>query len=148
MVARGAAGYLQRVLRDGMTATIGLSRTLALVPDLGGFLAGLVILGLGSGFLDVGPSAMIGDVLGGQGGSVVAAFQMSGDLGAISGPVVAGLLDDLRHRVRCVRTPRRGDNGGTERLRQPLRREALRLAGVALHRRPNSRSISASASVT
>jgi lsr operon transcriptional repressor len=32
-VARGAAGYLQRVLRDGMTITIGLSRTLALVPD-------------------------------------------------------------------------------------------------------------------
>lgn len=32
-VARGAAGHLQRVLRDGMTVTIGLSRTLALVPD-------------------------------------------------------------------------------------------------------------------
>jgi DNA-binding transcriptional regulator LsrR (DeoR family) len=32
-VARGAAGYLQRVLRDGMTVTIGLSRTLALMPD-------------------------------------------------------------------------------------------------------------------
>jgi deoxyribonucleoside regulator len=32
-VARGAAGYLQRVLRDGMIVTIGLSRTLALVPD-------------------------------------------------------------------------------------------------------------------
>jgi lsr operon transcriptional repressor len=32
-VARGAAGYLQRVLRDGMTITIGLSRTLALMPD-------------------------------------------------------------------------------------------------------------------
>lgn len=68
--------------------------TLALVPDLGGFLGGLVILGLGSGFLDVAPSAMIGDLLGGQGGSVVAAFQMSGDLGAIIGPVAAGLLVD------------------------------------------------------
>jgi len=32
-VARGAAGYLQRVLRDGMTVTIGLSRTVALVAD-------------------------------------------------------------------------------------------------------------------
>src|SRR5579859_3927249 len=32
-VAGGAAGYLQRVLRDGMTVTIGLSRTLALMPD-------------------------------------------------------------------------------------------------------------------
>ena len=32
-VARGAASYLQRVLRDGMTVTIGLSRTVALVPE-------------------------------------------------------------------------------------------------------------------
>jgi DNA-binding transcriptional regulator LsrR (DeoR family) len=32
-VARGGAGYLQRVLRDGMTITIGLSSTLARVPD-------------------------------------------------------------------------------------------------------------------
>jgi lsr operon transcriptional repressor len=32
-VARVAASYLQRVLRDGMTVTIGLSRTLALMPD-------------------------------------------------------------------------------------------------------------------
>jgi len=32
-VARGAATYLQRVLRDGTTVTMGFSRTLALVPD-------------------------------------------------------------------------------------------------------------------
>ena len=32
-VARGVATYLQRVLRDGMSVTIGFSRTLALVPD-------------------------------------------------------------------------------------------------------------------
>jgi MFS family permease len=76
-----------------LLAASGLA-TLALAPDLAGFLGGLVILGLGSGFLDVAPSAMIGDLLGGQGGSVVAAFQMSGDLGAIGGPVAAGLLVD------------------------------------------------------
>lgn len=68
--------------------------TLALVPDLGGFLGGLVILGLGSGLLDVAPSAMVGDLLGGRGGSVVAAYQMSGDVGAVTGPVAAGLLVD------------------------------------------------------
>lgn len=32
-VARGAASYLQRVLRDGMTVTLGFSRTLTMVPD-------------------------------------------------------------------------------------------------------------------
>ncbi len=68
--------------------------TLALVPSLGGFLGGLVIIGLGSGLLDVAPAAIIGDLLGGQGGSVVAAYQMSGDLGAVSGPVTVGFLVD------------------------------------------------------
>jgi MFS family permease len=68
--------------------------TIALVPNLGGFLVGLVILGLGSGLIDVAPAAIIGDLLGGQGGSVVAAYQMSGDLGAVTGPVAVGLLVD------------------------------------------------------
>lgn len=91
--AADAIGRKPVIVTGCLLSASGLA-TLALMPDLGGFLGGLVILGLGSGFLDVGPSAMIGDLLGGQGGSVVAAFQMSGDLGAIIGPVVAGLLVD------------------------------------------------------
>ena len=67
---------------------------LALLPDLGGFLAALVILGLGSGLLDVAPAAMIGDLLGGRGGTVVAAYQMSGDIGTVAGPIAVGFLVD------------------------------------------------------
>jgi MFS family permease len=67
---------------------------LALLPDLGGFLAALVVLGLGSGLLDVAPAAMIGDLLGGQGGTVVAAYQMSGDIGTVAGPIAVGFLVD------------------------------------------------------
>jgi MFS transporter, DHA1 family, multidrug resistance protein len=37
---------------------------LAFVPGLGGFLAAMAALGLGSGLLDVAPAAMIGDLLG------------------------------------------------------------------------------------
>ena len=37
---------------------------------------------------------MIGDLLGGRGGTLVAAYQMTGDIGAVAGPVVAGLLVD------------------------------------------------------
>jgi len=55
---------------------------LALVPGLGGYLAALAVFGLGSGLLDVGPAAMLGDILGGQGGTVVAAYQMAGDIGS------------------------------------------------------------------
>ncbi len=67
---------------------------LAALPGLGGYLAALAVFGLGSGLLDVAPSAMIGDILGGGGGTVVASFQMAGDIGAVAGPVAAGFLVD------------------------------------------------------
>jgi MFS family permease len=37
---------------------------------------------------------MIGDILGQRGGTMVASFQMAGDIGAVTGPVVAGFLVD------------------------------------------------------
>jgi MFS family permease len=79
---------------------------LAVLPGLWGFLLALGVLGLGSGLLDVAPAAMIGDLLGGgkragsglggtgQGGTVVASFQMAGDIGTVSGPVAVGFLVD------------------------------------------------------
>jgi MFS family permease len=67
---------------------------LALLPGLWGYLTALAVLGLGSGLLDVAPAAMIGDILGGQGGTVVATYQMAGDAGTVAGPVTAGYLVD------------------------------------------------------
>ena len=73
---------------------------LALLPGLWGFLVALAVLGIGSGLLDVAPAAMIGDLLGGgrngsgQGGTVVASYQMAGDIGTVSGPVAVGFLVD------------------------------------------------------
>jgi DHA1 family multidrug resistance protein-like MFS transporter len=79
---------------------------LALLPGLWGFLVALAVLGVGSGLLDVAPAAMIGDLLGSgpsgtrnhssnaQGGTVVASFQMAGDIGTVSGPVAVGFLVD------------------------------------------------------
>ena len=79
---------------------------LAVLPGLWGFLLALAVLGLGSGLLDVAPAAMIGDLLGGnllgggkrggsgQGGTVVASYQMAGDIGTVSGPVAVGFLVD------------------------------------------------------
>jgi MFS transporter, DHA1 family, multidrug resistance protein len=74
---------------------------LAVLPGIGGFLAALAILGIGSGLLDVAPAAMIGDLMGGgrgggsdQGGTVVASYQMAGDIGTVSGPVAVGFLVD------------------------------------------------------
>lgn len=70
------------------TALLVLPHTLLL------FLLAMAVFGLGSGLLDVAPGAMLGDVAGGRGGTVVAAYQMAGDFGSLTGPVLAGLLAD------------------------------------------------------
>lgn len=67
---------------------------LALLPGLWGYLVALAIFGLGSGLLDVAPAAIIGDIIGSKGGTVVASFQMAGDIGTVTGPVAAGYLVD------------------------------------------------------
>jgi MFS family permease len=82
------------VIIAGCAASAGGMVVLALLPGLGGYLAGLAVVGLGSGLLDVAPSAMIGDIMPERGGSLVAAYQMVGDAGVVSGPVVAGFLVD------------------------------------------------------
>ncbi|HVU72941.1 MAG TPA: MFS transporter [Mycobacteriales bacterium] len=75
----------------GAAAGTGL---LVFPPSLPLYFLGLLVFGLGSGLLDVAPGAMLGDVTGGQGGTVIAAFQMAGDVGSLSGPLLAGALAD------------------------------------------------------
>jgi MFS family permease len=67
---------------------------LALSPNLGGYIVAMVVFGIGSGLLDVAPAAVVGDVAGKRGGTVVAGFQMAGDGGSVSGPIVAGWVAD------------------------------------------------------
>jgi MFS family permease len=67
---------------------------IAILPGRAGFLLALAIAGLGSGLLDVAPAAMIGDLIAGQGGTLVASYQMAGDTGSVTGPVTAGFLVD------------------------------------------------------
>jgi MFS family permease len=50
--------------------------------------------GLGASLLGSVPAAMVGDVSPTRSGRVVAVFQMSADLGAIIGSLVAGWLTD------------------------------------------------------
>ncbi|MET4003954.1 MFS transporter [Arthrobacter psychrochitiniphilus] len=54
------------------------------------------IAGLGSGLMGPAQQATVADVIGNErsGGKVLATFQMSSDLGAIIGPIAAGLLVD------------------------------------------------------
>jgi MFS transporter, DHA1 family, multidrug resistance protein len=82
------------VIIAGCVASAGGMVMLAFLPGLAGFLAGLGVAGLGSGLLDVAPSAMLGDLLGAQGGTLVALYGMAGDAGGVIGPVAAGFLVD------------------------------------------------------
>jgi MFS family permease len=87
-----AIGLVFLTLAD--TAVHGLGQAAMLGTIL--FLVSMAIQGFGAAFLGSAPSAVIGDVMGGKkGGIVVATFQMMSDVGAILGPLAAGLLVDL-----------------------------------------------------
>ena len=59
------------------------------------FLLAMGIQGFGGAFMGSAPSALVGDIMGGRkGGIVIATFQMMSDVGAILGPLIAGMLVD------------------------------------------------------
>jgi MFS family permease len=94
-----AGGFADRVgRRPAMltgSAVATLSLTIVAVSDsLAVYVVAMALFGAGSAFLSVAPSAVVGDVASGHGGTVIAAFQMSSDLGAVAGPLVAGRLAD------------------------------------------------------
>lgn len=60
------------------------------------FLVATIVAGLGAGLLAPPQQATVADVIGskGRGGPVLAGFQMAADIGAVLGPIVAGVLTD------------------------------------------------------
>jgi MFS family permease len=58
------------------------------------FLA-MTLFGLGGAYVGTAPGSVVGDIIKGRGGQVIAAWQMAGDAGMIFGPVIVGLLTDI-----------------------------------------------------
>ena len=81
-------------LRAGAAFSLAAGVTMTLASDAPLFLVGMALYGTGSALLGVSCAAVVGDVIGGRGGTPVAAFQMASDAGAFVGPLVAGLLAD------------------------------------------------------
>jgi MFS family permease len=81
-------------LRTGAALLLAAGVTMALADGAVLFLAGMTLYGTGSALLGVSSAAVVGDVIGGRGGTPVAAFQMASDAGAFVGPLVAGALAD------------------------------------------------------
>jgi len=87
-----AIGMVVLTLADAAVNGLGQAAMLGTIL----FLVSMAIQGFGAAFLGSAPSAVIGDVMGGKkGGIVVATFQMMSDVGAVVGPLAAGLLVDL-----------------------------------------------------
>ncbi|HEU5267238.1 MAG TPA: MFS transporter [Jatrophihabitans sp.] len=63
-------------------------------PVAAGLVAAAALLGVAGAADSVAPGAIMGDVVAGRGGTVVAVFQMSGDVGAALGPIAAGWAAD------------------------------------------------------
>jgi MFS family permease len=59
------------------------------------YLLSMAVTGFGGAFLATVPASIVGDIIKGKGGKVIAVFQMAGDAGMIVGPVVVGWLSDL-----------------------------------------------------
>ncbi|MEO8330143.1 MAG: MFS transporter, partial [Candidatus Nanopelagicales bacterium] len=67
---------------------------LATASSVGVYIVAMVIFGTGSAFIGTSANAAVGDVVKGRGGTAIAVYQMSSDLGAFSGPLIAGYLAD------------------------------------------------------
>lgn len=79
----------------GTAATAGGFLVLAATGSIPVFLLAMGILGVGSAFLGSAPAALVGDISGGRrSGPIVATYQMTSDVGAIAGPLVAGYILD------------------------------------------------------
>ena len=78
----------------GSAVTAASFVALAMSTALPVFLLAMTAIGVGGAFVGTAPGAVVGDIMKGRGGRVVAAFQMASDLGAITGPLAAGWLAD------------------------------------------------------
>ena len=59
------------------------------------YLLAMAVLGFGGAFISITPASIVGDVIKGKGGKVIAIFQMAGDAGMMVGPIIIGAVSDL-----------------------------------------------------
>ncbi len=82
-------------MRGGALLGLAACLVLAFAGSGWSYLGAMALFGAGSAMLAVASAAVVGDVIGGRGGTAVAAYQMSADAGTFVGPQAAGKLSDL-----------------------------------------------------
>jgi MFS transporter, DHA1 family, multidrug resistance protein len=64
------------------------------LPATAALVSAAVLIGVAAASDSVAPGAVMGDVVAGKGGTVVAVYQMAGDVGSVLGPVLTGWVAD------------------------------------------------------
>lgn len=78
----------------GSVISVAALLTFAFAESYSGFILGMALAGLGASYLSSAPAALVGDVMTGRSGRVVAVWQMSSDFGFVVGPIVMGFVAD------------------------------------------------------
>jgi MFS family permease len=86
-------GRRPAMILGGTVAAISIM-AVPFAPNIWLLIVVLCLYGIASAFLGTAPAAAVGDAAGHRGGTAVAVFSMCSDIGAIIGPLVAGLLAD------------------------------------------------------
>ncbi len=86
-------GRRPTLVAGGLVTAASLAALAAATGPVSLLLA-MTVFAAGAALLGVAPAAIVGDVVEGKGGTAVAVWQMSSDLGSVLGPLVAGLLID------------------------------------------------------
>ena len=81
-------------LSIGSTVVLAGSITLIFTVHPWMFLLAMIVTGIGGAFLATTPANIVGDVIRGKSGQVIALWQMAGDAGMIVGPIAVGFLSD------------------------------------------------------
>lgn len=81
----------------GIGSTVVLFGTLLMVFTIHPwmYLVAMIVLGFGGAFLSTTPANIVGDVIRGKSGQVIALWQMAGDAGMIIGPLTVGIISDI-----------------------------------------------------
>jgi MFS family permease len=86
-------GRRPAMILGGTVAAVSIM-AVPFAPNIWVLIVVLSLYGVASAFLGTAPAAAVGDAAGSRGGTAVAVFSMCSDIGAIIGPLVAGLLAD------------------------------------------------------
>jgi MFS family permease len=79
----------------GGTVVVSAILVLCITDNVALYFISMTLFGIGGAFVGTVPGSVVGDIIRGRGGQVIAAWQMAGDAGMIVGPILVGLLTDL-----------------------------------------------------